>query len=279
MRVRQFLTLDRKIVSRRTKSMVKAYLGGLEVRAAKVLLVEGAVAAHVLRLRSSLLGRFPWLAKFSEQSFAEICGTVLNRGKSVDVVIRGLSVERLIPDMKEMEILLGQMGKAIKGKGPGWGKPQLLSGLITPNGRQIADWVVASIHEDGRIWVMAIGESKSISNMEDLLDKNGRGAGQFLWVYLRAKGEGLVIDVVDGQGNVTKRAFDAKNVLLEPIRQGASKAPAFPTRMIAIVPEKFSQRALLNKASRDLAFEEWAWPVSQGDLLRLIEAIEKSFSR
>lgn len=49
--------------------------------------------------------------------------------------------------------------------------------------------------------------------------------------------------------------------------------------MIGIVPDKFSQRALLNKASRDLTFEEWPWPVSQGELLRLIEAIESSLTR
>jgi hypothetical protein len=277
-RVRQFLILDKKIVAKRWKSIANAALERQVVRAPDVLLVAAEIARASAFLRKKLLDRFVWLNKFSDQSFAEVCATVLTRGRRSEFAIRGLLVERFIPDMAEMESLFLDLKKAVKLAEKDWGAPTLLSGLRTKNGRQIADWVVCSVHKDGRIWVMALVESKSISNMEELIEKEGRGAGQFMWDYLRAKGEGLVIDVVDAQGNVAPRVFDAAKVVLEPIVSGATKMPKYPTRLIGVIPAKFTARQRLNIASAGLKIEEWKWPVSQSEVLKLIAAIKENFS-
>lgn len=276
-RVRQFLILDKKIVAKRWKSLAIAALERQVVLAAHVLVVAAEIARASAFLRKKLLDRFVWLDKFSDQSFAEVCATVINRGRQSEFAVRGLLVERFIPDMAEMEALLLDLKKAVKLAEKDWGAPTLKSGLRTKNGRQIADWVVCSVHKDGRIWVMALVESKSISNMEELIEKEGRGAGQFMWDYLRAKGEGLVIDVVDAQGNVTPQVFDASKVVLEPMVSGAAKTPKYPTRFIGVIPEKFTARQRLNAASAGLKIEEWKWPVSRSEMLKLMAAIEKNF--
>lgn len=278
-RTRQFLIFDKKIIAKRWKSVVLAELDRLAVDLSKVLLLAGPLAEQALALRAKLRTRFNWLDKFSEQAFAEVYATVLNRGHHVDVVVRGLVVERFIPDMLEMETLLKQMTKLAKESGKKWGAPKLMSGLRTPNGRQIADWVVCSVNQDGRVWIMALVESKSISNMENLIGQEGRGVGQFLWDHLRAKGEGLIIDAVDAQGNVSVRSFAAADVLLEPVMRGVGKTPRFPTRFIGVIPEKFSKRAALNKNSAGLLIDEWTWPVSQAEVLKLIRKIEDSLAR
>lgn len=276
-RIRQYLILDKKIVAKRWKSIAVAALDRQVVKSADVLLVAAAIARESAALRAKLLNRFAWLSKFSDQSFAEIYSRLLNRRGEKLFSIRGELVEKFIPDMAEMKALLTDLEKAAKLAGKDWGPPKLMSGLRTTNGRQIADWVVCSVHPDGRIWVMALIESKSISNMEELIEKEGRGAGQFMWDYLRAKGEGLIIDVVDAQGNVRPRTFEAAKVMLEPVASGATKAPKYPTRMIGVIPEKFSARQRLNAASAGLRIEEWTWPVSRAEMLKLIAAIEDNF--
>lgn len=278
-RIRQLLILEKKTIARRWKSLALAALDRLAVDVSKVALAAGMVAAEAAKLQVKLKDRFAWLSKFSEQAFAEVYATVLNRGRHVDVVVRGLAVERFIPDMAQMDALTGDLAKLLKASGKDWGPPKLLSGLRSGDSRQIADWVVCSIHKDGRIWVMALVESKSISNMEHLIEQKGRGVGQFLWDYLRAKDKGLIIDVVDAHGNVTPRSFEAGKVLLEPVMSGATKTPKYPTRFIGVIPEKFSERALLNKKSAGLIIDEWLWPISQSELLKLIGKIEESFTR
>lgn len=278
-RIRQLLILDKKIVAKRWKSLFVAALDRQMVLAANVVLMTAELAKSARALHAKLLNRFDWLAKFDERAFAEVYATVVTRGRHVDVVVRGLCVERFIPDMDEMTTLFRDLGKLIKAADKDWGAPVLLSGLHTLNRRQIADWAVCSIHKDGRIWVMALIESKSISNMEELIENEGRGTGQFMWNYLRAKGEGLVIDVVDAQGNVMPRTFAAAKVLLEPITNGASKTPKYPTRFIGVIPEKFSARSRLNAKSVGLFIHEWKWPVSQGEMLKLIQAIENDLVR
>jgi hypothetical protein len=279
-RIRQWLIIEDKIVAKRWKSIFVASLERQIVKqTVNLVLVEAAVLKAAAALRAKLLNRFEWLVKFDERTFAEIWLTVQNRGLHVDAVVRGLAIERFIPSMAEMEVLFQDLRKLLKATEKDWGPPMLLSGLRTPNRNQIADWVVCSIHKDGRIWIMALVESKSISNMGELIEKDGRGAGQFMWDYLRAKGEGLVIDVVDAQGNITPRTFAAKEVLLEPLIAGATKSPKYPTRLIGVVPEKFSTRTLLKAQQKRLEFEWWLWPVSQGEMLKFIEAIEKSFNR
>ncbi|UUL83805.1 hypothetical protein [Sphingomonas qomolangmaensis] len=278
-RVRLFLIIDKKMVSARWKSLSSAALEGYRVDVAQMLIMGGVTAEVAQRLRAQLLSRFEWLDKVSDQAFVEIYLTVHNRGKMVDVVVRGLTVERLIAEMKEMARLTRELETQLAARGKGWGKLQLLSGLKTGDGRQIADWTLCAVHEDGRIWVMAIIESKSISNMEHLIEQKGRGTGQFLKDFMRAKLEGLIIDIVDLQGNISPRKFRPAQVLLEPIPPGATKLGPYPTRFIGVVPDKFSARQLLNAETAGLAMETWAWPVSQSEMLKLINAIEKSISR
>jgi hypothetical protein len=148
----------------------------------------------------------------------------------------------------------------------GWGQPEVVSGVRTPNCKELADWMIVSQHPDGRIWIMAIIESKSISNTKDLMEHQGANFGQHLWDIYRALGEGMDVERTTADQVVTTPYRPPKVVGGVP-----PAASGFNTRFIAVKPRDFTTGEVNSLGIQRIHIEEWPWPVDEHKTLKLIE--------
>lgn len=238
-----------------------------------VKVITGAVVSEALKLYDRFLSRFPTILTGVERAtFADIVAQAMGRGEMSPQSLRGLIVERLARSMPELEDMVKALDRvrlrASEKLAKKWGKVQLVGGVADGQGKQLGDLLVVSVHPDGRVWVLAVFESKSISNVDDLTRLKDLPVGQHLWDYVRAKGHGLIID---------GRHFAAEKVVLEPVpfraRTGTTavvgqknaadrlaEMNGYYTQFIGFAPKEMSNSQALRIAAQGIQLELWRWP-------------------
>ncbi|GLR83773.1 hypothetical protein [Bradyrhizobium iriomotense] len=255
-----------KIIRRRWVRVAKlAVKTALELDG-EVIRVMSAIDERAGELYVKFIKKYPFIGKLSRQEWNEAIARLINRGNKEDVkAIRGVIVERFVQGMDEFAKLYDEMA-VLAAKTKGWQKPEIVSGVRTPNGRELADWMIVSQHPDGRIWIMAIVESKSISNTKDLVEHKGADFGQHLWDIYRALGEGMDVERTTS-GQVTKTRYLPPNVV-----GGVPSATSsgFGTRFIAVKPRDFTTGELNRLGVQGIRIEQWPWPVDERRMLDLV---------
>ncbi|MEU7827237.1 hypothetical protein [Catellatospora sp. NPDC049133] len=238
-----------------------------------VKLITGAVVAEALKLYDRFLSRFPTILTGVERAtFADIVAQAMGRGEMSPQSLRGLIVERLARSLPELEDMMSALDKvrarASAKLSKKWGKVQLVGGVTDGQGKQLGDLLAISVHPDGRVWVLAVFESKSISNLDDLTRLKDLPVGQHLWDYVRAKGHGLMID---------GRHFKPEKVVLEPVpvrartggtavvgpkdaAQRLAEMDGYYTQFIGFAPKEMSNNQALRIAAQGIQLELWRWP-------------------
>jgi hypothetical protein len=234
------------------------------------ILVAAAIAEAAQRVYPRFLKKYPFLARFDQRVWAETIARLLNRGREDLRALRGVIVERFVPDMQQMTGLLKTLEKRVT---KGWTRPRLVSGARTPDGTELADWLIISEGPNGELWIMAIIESKSISNTRDLVRSRGRDVGQHLWDYLRMKSEGLVLQI---EGEV--RTFRPRQIQVNPVPLGAPPPKSgLTTELIAVTPREFTAGELRNLSHQGANITRWPWPVDEDEMSRLIRDVMNEF--
>ena len=259
-----------KVLAKRWKRLARQAATRVGLRADSVLLVVGALAQRAAELLPKYQRQYSFLATFSPRAFADAVATVAVLDRRSYRALRGIIVERYVPDMREMGALLSNLANYARRSDRKWSTPTLISGVRTPDGREIADWMVLCTHPDGRIWVMALIESKSISNTADLVSHRGTGLGQHLWDILRAKSQGLQIERVDAQGNLTQTVVLPSKLVLQPRPLQGSTSSGLYTDLIGVTPRAFSNGELRKLSSQCVSIERWPWPVDEDEMLRFL---------
>jgi hypothetical protein len=236
--------------------------------------VLDVVAAMIKRARDlypTFVAKYSFLVGFEEDVWAETVAATIAEGDTELRSLRGKIVERFIPGMKEMRELYARLGKLAESKG--WKILEPISGARTPDGNEIADWMIVAEHKDGRIWVMALIESKSISNTRDLVSHKGRGVGQHLWDWIRLKTEGLVL---------TKEGGEAVKYLPEKIEGAPVPLGAPPpshgltTDLIGVTPRDFTKGELKKLAGLGVDIKRWPWPVDQDEFAKMLQELRNA---
>jgi hypothetical protein len=234
--------------------------------AAATILMAGKLAERAAQLYPKFAKRYPFVAALTEQEWAEAVARLINRGEKENIKgIRGVIVERFIPTMKQMTKLYDEM--VVLAKKNGFDVPALISGARTLDGKELADWMIISQHPDGRVWIMAIVESKSISNTVDLVFHGDKPVGQHLWDIWRAKSIGFKFEKVHKGGITTTNVKPGRIVAGRP---GSNE----PTRLIAVAPRDFTPAEIKKLTVKGLPLpEHWDWPVDQHDLLKMLNEL------
>jgi hypothetical protein len=232
------------------------------------LLVARALVKRAEELFPTFAKKYDFVAKLDQREWTETLARLINRGDEDMTAIRGVIVERYIVNMKEMQALFDDMAKLAKSEG--WGKPSLVSGARTLDGKELADWMIVSQHKDGRIWIMAIVESKSVSNTKDLILHGEKPVGQHLWDIWRAKKSGFKFEKVHA-GGITTNSFAA-----ESVRAGVPGSKD-PTRLIAVAPRDFTPAEIKKRAVKGLPpLEHWRWPVDESQMMKMLNELKSA---
>jgi len=265
--------------------------------AESVRLVEAFVIMEAKDIFESLAGKYPMLRTYhlDRGSMAEMIRKVMDRkGRSLES-LRGLLVEALgrnIPETGElldaMEFVRKRANKALKKK---WSPARLVSGVRDGTERELGDLLVVSENADGRVWIMAIIESKSFSNVTDLSTHGDRKVGQHLWDWRRAKTRGVSFE---------GRHYKAQDVVIEPVPAAAWGGGAYVpkkksaadrvremsgyyTEFIGFAPQEMSVEKLGNLADQGIQLEYWPWPFDKNEFDRfqkdLTAAVDKALRR
>lgn len=262
----------KKVVSVTSRDVVKQVAKALErADQESVRLFEALMLAEASQAIPKLRALFPEIMKgVDEQAFAELVQIVSKRGRRSSEAVRGLIVERLLRAMPEFEGLLDSMDlivAAANKRGKGWGPARLAHGVVDGHGKEVGDLLIVSQHKDGRLWVLAVVESKSFSNASHLGHLKDLDVGQHLWDWARAKSRGLFVDGthykrskleftpvptsdkveagVVGAKTVAKRVDDASKGLY--------------TQFIGFVPKKLGKADVLRVADQGIQIEVWEW--------------------
>lgn len=227
-------------------------------------------------------------------TFAEMVAQTLGRGKMSSEALRGLLVERICRALPETRDLLHAMDKVMlaanKGtaKGKGWKNLRFAYSMVDGHGKQLGDLTIVCEHPDGRVWIMAIIESKSVSNTGDLAKLGDLPVGQHLWDFTRAKGSGVVID---------GRMFKPSKVETRPVPTGSwgEKAGAVATKstdqrvkemaagrftqFIGFVPREMMPYEALRVAADGFQLELWKWPFDISDFDNFQKELVKVLGR
>lgn len=264
--------------------------------AESVRLVEAFVIMEAKNIFESLTGKYPMLKLYhlDRGSMAEMIRKVMDRkGRSLES-LRGILVEALARNMPEtsellnaMEFVRKQANKMLKKK---WGPARLVSGVRDGTERELGDLLVVSENADGRVWIMAIIESKSFSNVTDLSTHGNRKVGQHLWDWRRAKTRGVSFE---------GRYYKAQDVVIEPVpvaawgghanvlkKQAADRVremSGYYTEFIGFAPQEMSVEKLSNLADQGIQLECWPWPFDKNEFDRfqkdLTAAVDKALRR
>jgi hypothetical protein len=261
-----------KVLAKRISRLAVKEFGGNvlvhEALAAALGLIELAERAY-----PRYVAKFPFLKGFTKITFAEAIQRAATAGGKNIASIRGEIVEFFIREAEQMRQLMGTLEKRAAAAGKGWKKPQLVRGARTPDNLEIADWMVISEHENGDIWVMAIIESKSVSNTADLV-AGERPVGQHLWDYVRMRSEGLVLD-----WDVKPKTYTPKQIKLNPRPAYGNVPPPskLPTELIGVTPREFTTREFEKLHAQGVNVDRWPWPVDEDELAKLIRQLRRDF--
>lgn len=259
-----------QIISRRWRFVIKTAAGESERITALAVQMLGALAKRAAELYPRFAKKYDFVAKLTQQEWAETVATLINRGEKENLrAVRGVIVERYIPTMKEMEKLYADSVKLAKARG--WGEPALVSGVRTlKDGKEIADWMIVAEHKDGRIWIMALIESKSISNTVDLVAHGDNPVGQHLWDIFRAKSAGIKIERFQ-KGALTSKSYVAEKIVAGVAPPGGTVKET--TRLIGVTPRDFTPGEISKLAVKGVFIERWPWPVDEIRLFKMIEEL------
>jgi hypothetical protein len=186
-----------------------------------------------------------------------------------------------LPELDQLMVAMRKVRQATNQRlGERWGPPRFASNVLDGNARQLGDLLIVSVHPDGRVWVLAVLESKSVSNIEDLARLGNRPVGQHLWDYLRGRSTGLTID---------GRYFKPAQVQLAPVPVTQWSGPAVVgtkpeatrlaemtgayTQFIGFVPRELTNGQVRNIAAQGIQVEIWRWPFDLADWDRLQRAL------
>lgn len=256
-----------------------------------VQLIQAFVVMEAKGMFEALADSFPRLfTHLDKGALADMVRMVMQRGEKSFESLRGILVEALarkLPATESlraaMETVRKQANKAFKEK---WGPVRIVSGVRDRRGKEFGDLLVLCEHPDGRVWIMAVIESKSFSNVADLSTHGDKKVGQHLWDFVRAKTSGLHIE---------GRSFAPEKIMMEPVPHAAWGGPAFVTeksaaqrlkemsggyytQFIGFAPQELSSSKMLNLAEQAIQLEYWPWPFDvsefnrfQKELTRLVE--------
>jgi hypothetical protein len=262
------LTKLGKVIRRRWVRIRTVAARSVEKLAGDTLLVAGALARRAADLQAKLGKKYAFVLALSPQEWAETVGTVINRGESQALRdVRGKVVERLLPGMKVFSDLYDDMVKLAK-QHKGWKPPAIVSGVRTLDGREVADWMIVSEHPDGRVWIMAIIESKSISNTLDLVEQGEKPFGQHLWGLTRARTLGMTIEKVE-KGALTLTKYQPEKIVGEVASKTAG-SKALTTQFIGVAPRGFTTGELNKLAKQGIGITWWPWPTPPGQLEKMM---------
>lgn len=250
------------------------------------ILVEGA------RIYPRLLARHPKiLAAIDQATFVELLQLALLRGNRSLESLRGLLVERLLrtlPEVANLERVLNRVVVAANKRGPGWSKVRMVSGVVDGHGKEVGDLLMVATHEDGRLWVLAVLESKSLSNTDDLARLKDLPVGQHLWDLARARTRGLVVE---------GRTFKPGKVVMEPVPIGrrtgadavvgvkaaadraAEMAGGHYTQFIGFTPREMTKGEIRRVSTQGIQIESWPWPFDLADLSRFQKDLINTIGR
>jgi hypothetical protein len=223
-----------------------------------------------------MLVKYPrLLVGMDKATFAEMVALAVERGRMSPQSLRGLLVEKLCRTLPDTRELLGAMDAVQKAankglaKGARWGRPRFAYSIVDKAGKQLADLSIICEGPNGRVWIMAVIESKSASNVDDLVKLHGKNVGQHLWNYTRAKSGGVVID---GEFiKPSKLEFTPVPVGKWGERAGAvakkdaaarvkEMSGGLYTQFIGFVPQELSPYRALQLAEDGIQVELWRWP-------------------
>lgn len=241
-----------------------------------------------LKAYDRLAVRFPSILSGVERTtFADLVTEVLKSGDRSFESLRGLLVEKLFRDLPEAVELVKSMDKIrlVANRGlKGWGPARIVIGVRDRLGRELGDLMVVSEHTDGRVWVMALVESKSLSNTRDLVEHGERAVGQHLWDYTRANATGLMIEGV---------YYKPSQVVLKPVpparwtgagavvglKSAAERtqelAGGLFTQFIGYAPREMTKGEIRTVAAQGIQLEVWTWPFDIPEFNRFQEELTK----
>lgn len=267
---------SRDVVKQATKALERADLEAVRIFEA-LMLAEASQAIPKLR------GLFPEIVKgVDEQAFAELVQIVAKRGKRSSEAIRGLVVERLFRAMPEFTGLLDSMDRivvAANKRGKGWGPARIATGMVDGHIKEVGDLLIVSQHKDGRLWVLALVESKSFSNANHLGQLKDLPVGQHLWAWARAKSRGILVDgafykpsklefkPVPTSDKVVAGVVGAKTVA----KRVDDAGKGLYTQFIGFVPKEVSNVDVLRVAEQGIQIEVWGWQFDLNLLYRFQE--------
>lgn len=262
-----------RVIRRRWKLVIKIAEEESEKLTAKLILAAGALAKRAAELYPRFAKKYPFVAKLTQQEWAEAVARLINRGEKEHLkAIRGVIVERFVPSMKEMTKLYDDMVKLAKANG--WGEPALVSGVRTPNGKELADWMIVAEHKDGRVWIMALIESKSISNTSDLVFHGEKPVGQHMWDIFRAKSDGIKIERFE-KGALKAKTYGQGKVVVGMPGSNVKET----TRLIGVTPRDFTPGEIKKLVAKGLPLpERWAWPVDEQQLFKMLSELVDAVS-
>ncbi|GAB4055861.1 hypothetical protein [Catellatospora paridis] len=255
-----------------------------------VKLITGAVVSAALKLYDRFYSEYSKtiLKNMDRVTFADIVAQAMNRGEMSTQSLRGLIVERLArfrPELTDMMAALDRVRlRASEKLVKKWGDVQLVGGVVDGRGKQLGDLLAVSVHPDGRVWVLAVFESKSISNVDDLTRLKDLPVGQHLWDYVRAKAHGVTIE---------GRHFKPEKVVLEPVPisartgttavvgpktadQRLAELNGYYTQFIGFVPKEMSNNQARRISAQGIQLELWRWPFDLKEYDQFQEALIKA---
>jgi hypothetical protein len=263
-----------KVIRRQWKLAVAIAEGETKRLSTLAILVADALIKRAAQIYPRFAKKYPFVAKFTQLEWTEAVARLINRGEKENLRgIRGVIVERFIPTMKQMEKLYADMVKLAKANG--WKEPALVSGVRTINGKELADWMIVAEHKDGRVWIMAIVESKSVSNTKDLVLHGEKPVGQHLWDIWRAKKDGIKIERLE-KGGLTTMSYPPNKIVAGVSAPGTQLKET--TRLIGVTPRDFTVGEFNKLAVKGVNVERWAWPVDEDELFRMLKELMGALS-
>lgn len=268
---KEIARLSRRDLSR--EAALLARRAALRDMKESVQLIQAFVVMEAQGMFDVLTRGFPNLFRHLDKgALADMVRMVMQRGEKSFESLRGILVEALARKLpateslrSAMDLVRKQANTAFKEK---WGPVRIVSSVRDRRGKELGDLLVLCEHPDGRVWIMAVIESKSFSNVADLATQGDKKVGQHLWDYVRAKTSGLHIE---------GRSYAPEKIMMEPVPHAAWGGPAFVTeksaaqrvkemaggyytQFIGFAPQELSSGKMLNLAEQAIQLEYWPWP-------------------
>jgi len=244
------------------------------------------IVSDAYRIYQVFVLRYPTVLKGIEKpTFAEMVKEAMTRGKRSYEALRGLIVEKMgwdLTETKDMHAAMEKVTKALaKRFGTKWSAPRLVANVTDGEGKQLGDLLLISTAPDGRVWIMAVIESKSLSNTVELSKMEGKELGQHMWDWVRAKTRGVIIDgKVYKPGKVlcepvpaASRASTDAVVSVKSAATRQAEMTGYYTQFIAFVPKDLTAGQIRNISRQGIQIETWLRPFDLDDYAKFHRAL------